>query len=187
MVLERNYIIPLRKGFLKVPKYKRTSKAVKVARGFLMKHMKSKEVKLGRILNMKLHEHGRQNPPHKIEVKAVKDDEGIVKAELVGFVYEEKKVEEKKGLKERLLGGKKKKLEEEVKEAEKVEVAEEDKNEEEHIKKEEEEKKEILEKPAEKGKKPEVEQKDFGKKAGEKEHKKEVFSKTQKPYHEKKK
>ncbi len=53
--MERTYIIPLRKEWLKVPIYKRTKKAVKATKEFLQKHMKVETVKLGRHLNMKEH------------------------------------------------------------------------------------------------------------------------------------
>ena len=39
-ILEREYIVPLRKGWLKVPDYKRANKAVKTLKEFLVKHMK---------------------------------------------------------------------------------------------------------------------------------------------------
>src|SRR3989344_5497016 len=38
--LEREYNVPLRKGWLKVPKYKRGAKAVKTLKEFLVRHMK---------------------------------------------------------------------------------------------------------------------------------------------------
>ena len=46
--LERTYNVPLRKEFLKVPKYKRAKKAVKALKQFLAKHMKSDNVKIGK-------------------------------------------------------------------------------------------------------------------------------------------
>lgn len=102
--LERTYIIPLRREILKVPKYKRAQKAVKAVRIFLMKHMKSDDVKIGRYINLKLHEHGRKNPPVRVNVKAIKDSKGVVRAELVGApeekIKEETKKEEKKEIKE---------------------------------------------------------------------------------------
>jgi large subunit ribosomal protein L31e len=95
-VLERNYNIPLRKEFLKVARYKRTNRAASSVRSFLVRHMKSDNVRLGPRLNMKLWERGIRNPPHHINVTAVKYEEGNVKAELVGFPVEAEKKEEKK-------------------------------------------------------------------------------------------
>lgn len=85
--LERVYNIPLRKEFLKVANWKRTGKAVKAAREFLMKHMKSDKILLGEKLNLKLWENGIRKPPHHVKVTAIKDDDGTVRAELFGFPY----------------------------------------------------------------------------------------------------
>lgn len=125
--LERVYNVPLRREWLKAPKYQRGKKAVKALREFLMKHMKSENVKIGKMANLELWKHGIKNPPHHVQVKAVKDSDGVVKAELVGFEYkEEKKVKkEKKGkveeMKEKFLGKsapKKEEKKEETKETE---------------------------------------------------------------------
>lgn len=102
--MERTYIIPLRKEWLKAPIYGRTKKAVKATKEFLMKHMKVKDVKLGRHLNMKLFEKGYRHPPHKVEVSVelIKDKAGdYAYAELVGVkkeVLKTVKVEKKEGL-----------------------------------------------------------------------------------------
>ncbi len=95
MALERIYNVPLRKEFMKAPKYKRAKKAVTALKQFLMKHMKSTDVKIGRRLNLAIWEKGIKNPPHHIKVNAFKDDSGIVKAELEGFDYKELTKEDK--------------------------------------------------------------------------------------------
>ncbi|MDP3698265.1 MAG: 50S ribosomal protein L31e [Nanoarchaeota archaeon] len=82
--LERTYNVPLRKEYMKAPRWNRTKKAVTALRQFLAKHMKSENVLLSKELNEELWKHGIQNPPHHIKVKAVKDDKGVVKAEWVG-------------------------------------------------------------------------------------------------------
>lgn len=109
--LERTYNIPLRKEWLKVAPIKRSKKAMVAVRSFLQKHMKSDEIKLGEQLNNHVWKHGIKNPPHHIKVTAIKDDEGIVRAELFGHKIPEKKKEEKKGalegLKEKITGQKK--------------------------------------------------------------------------------
>ena len=51
---------------------------------------------------MLLWEHGIKNPPHHVKVDAVKDDKNIIKAELTGFVFEERKPIEKGKVKETL-------------------------------------------------------------------------------------
>ena len=88
--LERTYNVPLRKEFLKVPKYKRAKKAVKALKEFLVKHMKSDNVKIGKYLNDEIWKHGIKNPPHHVKVNAVKDKDDLVTAELVGAPVEKK-------------------------------------------------------------------------------------------------
>ena len=58
MALERNYIVPLRKEFMKAPRYKRAKKAVNALKEFLKKHMKSDNVKLGKNLNLEIWKNG---------------------------------------------------------------------------------------------------------------------------------
>jgi large subunit ribosomal protein L31e len=83
--LEREYIIPLRKEWLKVPMYERSGRAVKAIKKFIAKHMKVtdrdvKKVKLDIYFNNDIWFKGRTNPPAKIKVKAIKEGE-IVRVE----------------------------------------------------------------------------------------------------------
>lgn len=98
--LERTYNIPLRHEYMKVANYRRTEKASRALREFLVKHMKSEEVKIGKFLNDFIWMHGMKNPPHHVKVNAVKVPEGIVYVELFGkplkIGKEEKKAVEKK-------------------------------------------------------------------------------------------
>lgn len=119
VVLERTYIVPLRKEWLKSPKWKRSKKAVKALKEFAAKHMKAETVKLGKYINKELWKHGIKNPPHKVKVNCSKDDKGIVTVELFGAPVEkkeeekkDKKTEEKKEAKAET-----KKSEEEIKKA----------------------------------------------------------------------
>ncbi len=97
IVLERTYNIPLRKEYQKSPKWKRAKKAVIALREFLVRHMKSEDVKLGPALNEKVWQHGVRNPPHHVKVTVTKDDKGTVKAELFGVeVKKTSKVKETK-------------------------------------------------------------------------------------------
>ncbi len=75
--------------------YRRAKKAVDTVRIFLSKHMKSKDVKLGQKLNLLLWERGIRHPPGKVKVVVTKDDKGLVKAELFGHTYVDKKKVEK--------------------------------------------------------------------------------------------
>lgn len=96
--MERTYTIPLRKGWLKAPKYKRAKKAINTIKEFLVRHMKSEDVRLMPDLNLEIWKHGIKNPPSRVKVNVVKDDKGVVRAQLFGAKVEEKKVEEKKGI-----------------------------------------------------------------------------------------
>lgn len=140
-VMERTYNIPLRREWLKAPRWKRTKKAVKAAREFLQKHMKSENIKLGKHLNESIWKHGGKNPPHHVKVNVTKDEEGTVIAELVGAPKEEVKEEKPK---------------KPVKPEEKKEEAKEEKKEEKVEKKEEAKEKVVEEKKKEE---PKVEEK----------------------------
>ncbi len=147
--LERKYIVPLRKEWLKVPIYKRSKKAVTALREFLQKHMKTEDVRIGRYLNHALWARGMKKPPHKIEVLAKKveeKDNTYVLAELPNAPKEETKAPSKK---------KSGKITDKIKDALK---APEDKEEAKEEKKEESEKEKLLEKEfqekAERMKKP---------------------------------
>src|SRR3989338_8016139 len=107
--IERTYTVPLRREYLKVPNYRRTEKASRALREFLVKHMKSDTIKVGKFLNEHIWMHGMKNPPHHVKVNAVKVPEGVVYAELFGKPLrigkeekaekkEEKKVEDKKSV-----------------------------------------------------------------------------------------
>ncbi len=148
--LERTYNIPLRKGFLNTPKYKRAKRAIRLVREFLQKHMKCEDIKLGKELNENLWERGIKNPPHHIKVTAIKEDD-VVKAELIGFEYKEAVKSQKKkedgGLKEKIaskLGIK----------ADEEETKEEDKKKESNTETQEEKKTEAKEEDAKKTEKP---------------------------------
>ena len=84
IVLERVYTIPLRKEFLKSPKYKRSKKAVSALRSYLQRHMKSDSIKIGKSLNEKIWARGIRNPPHHVQVSAAKEDKGTVGLEIIG-------------------------------------------------------------------------------------------------------
>lgn len=86
-VLEREYIIPLRKIWMKVPEYKRTGKAIKAIKQFITRHMKVTDrdlskVKLDVFFNNELWFRGRRHPPAKIKVKATKEND-LVKVTFV--------------------------------------------------------------------------------------------------------
>jgi large subunit ribosomal protein L31e len=78
---EQIYVIPLR-DVKRAPRWKRSNKAVKDIRAFLVKHMKSEDVKLDRSINEKVWDRGSEKPPRKIRVRAMKFEDGQVQAEL---------------------------------------------------------------------------------------------------------
>ena len=87
--IEREYTIPLREKCRPVPRYKKTPKAVKTIKEFLVRHMKIrdrdlKKIKIDKYLNEALWFKGIKNPPHKIKVKAINDGENI-RDELIDF------------------------------------------------------------------------------------------------------
>jgi len=102
MAEEKTFVIPLRKHWRKAPVYKRSKRALNALRKFLVKHMKTNDVKIGKELNELIFSRGFRTPPSKVQVTAIKD-ENIVKVNLVGIPYKEaKKQEEKKGVAEKL-------------------------------------------------------------------------------------
>jgi large subunit ribosomal protein L31e len=117
-ILERTYNVPLRKEWLKVPKFRRGKKAVTALRQFISKHMKSDNVKILKFANQEIWKRGIKSPPHHIKINAVKDESGKVLVELFGKpIVEEKPKEEKKvAKKEEKKTEKEEKLEEKRKE-----------------------------------------------------------------------
>lgn len=154
VLLERTYVIPLKKEILKAVRYKKAKKAVKTIKIFLAKNMKVpnrdvNKIKLDSWLNRSIWIRGIKKPPYKVTVKATKNANGIVKAEFVGLPAKYK-VEEAFLLK--------KKAKQEAKTAvikAKTEAEEKKKLEEEKIKKEAEEKARLEKEKAEKKETPE--------------------------------
>ena len=127
-IIERQYVIPLRKEWLKAAMYKRSKKASKAAKEFLAHHMKVEisDVKTGKWLNQEVWKHGGKNPPHKVKVNVTKDEKGIVMAELAELSEKAKKIEAKLKAREdtfKQKKGEKKKEETKEKAAEKKEEA----------------------------------------------------------------
>jgi len=128
--IEREYIVPLRKDWLKVPEYRRAKRALRALKNFIAKHMKVedrniKNVKIDKYLNEEIWFRGIRNPPAKIKVKATKNKDGVVSVELVDIPEIVKfKIEREKKRKEKV-----KKVEKKVEEK-KDEKTEEEKKEE---------------------------------------------------------
>jgi len=60
------------------PRYRRTDRVIGMIREFAIKSMKSDEVKLDQDLNRQIWRRGKTNPPRKIRLKLVKDEDGTV-------------------------------------------------------------------------------------------------------------
>jgi large subunit ribosomal protein L31e len=80
----RVYTINLGRAWL-TPEHKRTDRVVNMIREFAEKHMKSGDVKLDQDLNRQIWSRGKTNPPRKVRVKMVKDEDDVVTVSL----YEE--------------------------------------------------------------------------------------------------
>lgn len=76
-ITERVYTIPLRKKYLKAPRYKRAKKSAKIIREFIEKHVGEGEVKISEDLNQQLWERGGKKVPPKVKVLVKKEDEEI--------------------------------------------------------------------------------------------------------------
>jgi large subunit ribosomal protein L31e len=135
MILEREYTVPLRRGWLKVAQYKRANKAVKTLKEFIARHMKIydrdlRKVKMDISLSNEIRFRGMRKPLSKVRVKAMKFDDGIVKVELVNLpehikfakIREEKKKSVVK--EEKVKEGGKEKIEPEEKKEETTEAKE---------------------------------------------------------------
>ena len=81
--MERIMIIPLRKT-KQAPRTKRSARAIKEIRAYIMRHMKVDEenVWIDASLNERVWQNGIRNPPSKVTVKAVKFDDGLVEVSL---------------------------------------------------------------------------------------------------------
>lgn len=142
VIVEREYIVPLRKGWLKVPKHKRANKAIKTLKEFIARHMKIydrdlRKIKVEQILNNEIRFRGMKKPPTKIKVKVKKFDNNIVRVELVDIPAhvkfarlrdEKKKLElDKKAKVKETEETKEKKVEDKVKESKETEETKEKK------------------------------------------------------------
>ncbi|MEM3405786.1 MAG: 50S ribosomal protein L31e [Candidatus Pacearchaeota archaeon] len=128
IILEREYIVNLRKYWIKKAYYKRINAAIKGLKKFVARHMRVedrdiKKVKLDKWLNVEIWKRSRKKPPAKIKIKAKKLDSGIVKVELAEIpeywkyrIEKEKKILEEGEKIRKEKEEKKKELEEKAKE-----------------------------------------------------------------------
>ncbi|MEM4396185.1 MAG: 50S ribosomal protein L31e [Candidatus Woesearchaeota archaeon] len=71
--------VPLRKEFLKAPRWNRTKKAVIALRQYIAKktRVEPKNVKIGLFVNELMWERGIQKPPHHVLVKVLKENDVV--------------------------------------------------------------------------------------------------------------
>lgn len=82
--MTRIYTINLGKAWL-TPQYRRTDRVINIIKEFGKKHMKSDEIKVDQDLNRQVWKRGKTNPPRRLRVKMIKDEDGTVTVSL----YEE--------------------------------------------------------------------------------------------------
>src|ERR671931_207907 len=92
--LSRVYTVNLGKAWL-TPRYRRTDRVVNMVREFAKKNMKSDEVKIDQDLNRHIWNRGKTNPPRKVRVKMVKDEDDVVTVTLYEEATELAEAEEK--------------------------------------------------------------------------------------------
>ncbi len=80
----RTYTVPLRREYLKTPKWRRAEKAVSTLRSFVERHSKVEEIKIGKWVNESIWKRGAKNPPSRVrvDVKRVADTVTVELSEL---------------------------------------------------------------------------------------------------------
>ena len=97
--LSRVYTINLGKAWL-TPRYRRTDRVINMVREFAVKNMKSDEVKIDQDLSRHIWSRGKTNPPRKVRVKMVKDEDDLVTVSLYEEAVEMAEEKEEKEEKE---------------------------------------------------------------------------------------
>src|SRR3954468_8062501 len=75
--IARIYTINFSKAWL-TPKHKRTDRVVNMIKEFAIKHLKSSQIKIDQDLNRYIWQKGKTNPPRKVRVRIVKDEDDQV-------------------------------------------------------------------------------------------------------------
>src|SRR5918996_2585355 len=126
----RIYTVNLAKAW-DTPKYRRTDRVINIIKEFTQRHMQTNKVKIDQDLNRHIWSRGKKNPPRKIRLRMIKEDDDTV---VVSSYIEEKsslseesevqaeKVEEK--VEEKTKVQQAEKVEEKVEEKTKVQQAE---------------------------------------------------------------
>ena len=83
VVLEREYVIPLRKVYF-LQRTKRAPRAVRFVRRFVKRHVKAEKVIITNKVNEYIWSRSIEKPPRKIKVKVVKTEDSVAKVYLAG-------------------------------------------------------------------------------------------------------
>ena len=86
--IARIYTINFSKAWL-TPKHKRTDRVVNMIKEFAIKHLKSSQIKIDQDLNRYIWQKGKTNPPRKVRVRIVKDEDDQVIVSLYEDVINE--------------------------------------------------------------------------------------------------
>ena len=112
----RIYTVNLAKAW-DTPKYRRTDRVINIIKEFTERHMQTNKVKIDQDLNRHIWSRGKTNPPRKIRLRMIKEDDDTV---VVSSYIEEKSSLSEESVEE--LEVKEEKVEEKAKvQAEKVE------------------------------------------------------------------
>ena len=116
----RIYTVNLAKAW-DTPKYRRTDRVINIIKEFTERHMQSNKVKIDQDLNRHIWSRGKRNPPRKIRLRMIKEDDDTV---VVSSYIEEKSSLSEKSVEESEVQAEKveQKVEEKVEEKAKVQV-----------------------------------------------------------------
>src|SRR6185503_6862251 len=89
----RIYTVNLSKAW-DTPKYRRTDRVINIIKEFTERHMQTDKVKIDQDLNRHIWSRGKKNPPRKIRLRMVKEDDDTV---VVSSYIEEKRTEAESG------------------------------------------------------------------------------------------
>ena len=85
----RIYTVNLAKAW-DTPRYRRTDRVINIIKEFTQRHMQTDKVKIDQDLNRHIWSRGKKNPPRKIRLRMVKEDDDTV---VVSSYIEEKRTE----------------------------------------------------------------------------------------------
>jgi large subunit ribosomal protein L31e len=112
----RIYTVNLAKAW-DTPKYRRTDRVINIIKEFTQRHMQTNKIKIDQDLNRDIWSRGKRNPPRKIRLRMIKEDDDTV---VVSSYIEEKRSLSEESVKESEV--KAEKVEEKVEEKAKVQA-----------------------------------------------------------------